>query len=166
MREIAGLKGIKSLIFCFVPCFLVFCGCGGRSDIATVTGTVTLEGQPLANARIVFQPMGSGSASYGRTDAEGKYELQYGEDIMGATIGSHRVTISTFSAGDPDADPPDAITPELVPSKYNAETELHVEVSRGENTLNFDLEPGPLPDWQAYSRGDLGSDEEEQEEEE
>lgn len=57
-------------------------GCG-NSDLGTVTGTVHLDGQPLADAVVTFYPQGvdpaagGGGASYGRTDETGAYELQY-----------------------------------------------------------------------------------------
>ncbi len=54
------------------------CGCGGGSglDMATVSGVVTLDGQPLEGAIVTFVPQdattpNSGSMSIGITDAQG-----------------------------------------------------------------------------------------------
>jgi hypothetical protein len=123
-------------------------GCGGRSDIGEVSGTVTMGGSPLANARVIFQPQSAGVPSYGLTDSEGKYALQFDENTSGAIIGKHTVSISTFFAGDPDADPPQTNSPETVPPQYNANSELTAEVVAGSNTFDFTLEEGDPTDWQ------------------
>src|SRR6478672_13610229 len=53
-------------------------GCGQSGpQIAPVHGHVKLDGQPLANADVQFQPEGSQRPSSGRTDAEGRYDLMY-----------------------------------------------------------------------------------------
>lgn len=138
--------------------FLSLGGCGGRSDIGRVSGTITLEGQPLANARVIFQPQAAGSASYGVTDAEGHYTLQYNADTEGAMIGRHTVSVSTFMAGDPDADPPGQISEERIPAKYNATSELMAEVTAGDNSIDFALEAGEPTDWQTVGSGSNDGD--------
>jgi hypothetical protein len=142
-------------LFCLVAALLIG-GCGGRSDLGEVSGTVTLEGEPLANARIVFQPQSQGSASFGMTDEQGKYTLQYSDEDMGAAIGTHTVSISTFVVPDPDADEPAEAREERVPAKYNVDSELTAEVTAGSNTINFELEAGELPDWRAADEGEDG----------
>lgn len=55
-------------------CLILLAGCGGgRSDLGHVHGVVLLAGQPLPDATVVFQPDAGGPASFGRTDAEGRY---------------------------------------------------------------------------------------------
>jgi len=79
------------------------------------------------------------------TDANGEYSLLYSSDVHGAKPGEHRVTISSFTEGDPDGDPPVAKVAERVPYKFNLRSELSTTVSRGENTVNFDLATdGPI----------------------
>jgi hypothetical protein len=41
--------------------------------------------------------------SYGRTDADGNYELYYTDDDKGAVPGKHSVRISTATGGDADS---------------------------------------------------------------
>jgi hypothetical protein len=115
-------------------------GCGGPENIASVSGTVTLDGTPLEGAIITFTPTGEGSPSYGRTDASGNYTLQYSREVSGAEIGKHTVSVSTHSEGDPDAEPPMPATPEKVPARYNVYSELTETVKAGSNTINFDLD--------------------------
>lgn len=84
-----------------VATILVFGGCSGNSvkypTLASVTGTVTLDGQPLEGATVTFVPA-TGRASSGLTDASGYYSLQYTKTIAGATLGQHRVMIQKMVA--------------------------------------------------------------------
>ncbi len=126
----------------YVACALVVAvltGCGG-GNTGTVTGTIQMDGQPLADATVTFYPQVSedaagkaGRMSVGITDASGKYELIYTRDIKGAEIGSHKVHISTMV----ESGYADSSKPETVPKQYNAETELTAEVKAGANTIDF-----------------------------
>ncbi len=135
MHKIQPVAGILMLVL------LVCAGCGGSDlpDLGYVEGTVTLDGNPLPNAIVTFQPERA-RPSYGRTDENGWYELAYTDEAKGATLGTHQVTISTKSDGDPDADPPVPSSPEKVPARYNMKSELTAEVKAGDNECNFPLE--------------------------
>ena len=124
-----------SVIFLFVV-FLV--GCGGNENLSSVTGTITLDGEPLPNAFVVFSPTAGGTTSYGRTNGSGQYEMMFNDDEMGAWIGENRVEISTGDVGATM----NGGTPEKVPAIYNQQSTLKVEVTAGPNTHDFDLESG------------------------
>jgi hypothetical protein len=120
---------------------LLVSGCGrAPDDIGRVSGKVTLDGQPLPNATVIFSPTTAGNQSVAVTDANGEYSLLYSAKTRGAEPGEHRVTISTFTKGDPDGDPPVAKAPERVPYRYNLRSELTATVDRGKNAVNFDLD--------------------------
>lgn len=77
------------------------CTGGGSVPKADVSGTVTLNGQPLADADVHFVNEESGFAGYGRTDSQGKYTL-----VQGAAIGTNKVFFSKKeTSGDYDPDP-------------------------------------------------------------
>lgn len=122
-----------------VAVVLLIAGCGGPANVGVVTGVVTLDGQPLADARVTFQPH-VGSPSAGTTDTSGRYELRYTRTRMGAAVGEHQVSISTFRGGNPDAEPPTERQPERVPARYNRGTELTAVVRKGKNEIDFSLE--------------------------
>lgn len=131
-----------SILICV---FLMIAGCNSgpedMPEIGTVTGTVTLDGQPLEAADIFFAPE-NGRTSTGTTDAAGKYELTYNPTTKGAKIGKNMVRITTFKEfeGDPDAkNSKEPARKELVPSEYNQKTTLTADVKAGENTFDFDL---------------------------
>lgn len=113
-------------------------GCGDGPELAPVSGTVLLDGQPLIDALVLFTPIGGGRPSAARTDEHGEYELIFTESHSGALPGEHLIRISTFQEGDPDGD--DAPAFEQVPSRYNTETELARNVELGSNTLDFQLD--------------------------
>lgn len=85
-----------SLLLLPLITFLI-AGCGGGPDDAPktveVTGIVTMQGNPVADASVVFIPK-SGPSAVGSTDATGKYSLKTGKAI-GAIPGSHLVTITS-----------------------------------------------------------------------
>jgi hypothetical protein len=73
-----------------------------------VHGKVTLDGKPLADASISFQPLvqkkdgesAEGMGSYGRTNSAGEFELRLVDtDERGAVIGTHAVRISIVQGG-------------------------------------------------------------------
>jgi len=117
-------------------------GCSpGGPALGRVEGTVTLDGVPLGGARVVFTPVDGGRPSMAVTDGSGHYELEFAGGIRGAVVGKHKVSISTFEAGEKD-DSGKLVghVPERVPPKYNLETTLEQEVKRGSQVIDFKLE--------------------------
>ena len=124
-----------------VSCF----GCGkGGPPIEHVEGTVTMDGQPLKNATVLFVPQSGGRPAAAATDENGHYVLTFTEGRRGAMLGPNKVQIST------QADPGETLEgdpipghPETVPVQYNVETTLSFDVKEGEdNVANFDLKSG------------------------
>jgi hypothetical protein len=121
-------------------------GCGSTSRIAPVSGVVTLDGKPLANAHVAFQPQSTGKTSaagvgsYAVTDSSGVYQLKMSDtDQPGAIIGPHRVEVNLKVEAD-DRDPRTRPAPKVLPTKYNRDTELTFEVPPGgTDKANFDL---------------------------
>lgn len=138
-------------LLCLLACILLASGgCSGRpKNIAKkVSGVVTVGGQPIPEAIVTFTPK-DGSPSIGRTDAHGKYNLIWSQQgkrvIEGAQIGDHTVNIRTFQFGDTTAKPPKPEIPEKIPYKYRQESGFpKATVKAGENTINFELEAGPV----------------------
>ncbi|MDX1928798.1 MAG: carboxypeptidase-like regulatory domain-containing protein [Pirellulaceae bacterium] len=142
-------------ISCLVIIGLSLCvqpGCGGPSDqpeLGQVTGTVTLDGQPLVGVAVVFQP-DNGRPARGMTDAQGKYELIYIRQTKGTKVGPNRVEIAPSEEGEaeesetPDEEAKSATKPSKsgkpkVPARYNVQSELKEDVKPGANTIDFKL---------------------------
>ncbi len=126
----------------FAGLLMLLAGCGGSSvTLVPVTGTVYLDDQPLANAKIVFTPA-EGRASFATTDAQGRYKLLYTADLAGAVTGKHRVTISTFIEPDPESSIEERKLGQVekVPAKYNKKSTLEMEVSTADREpMDFKL---------------------------
>lgn len=118
---------------------LVGCGKPG-TDLSTVSGRVTLDGEPLAGARVRFQPEAAGgSPSYGSTDQEGRYELSFKRGQKGALIGWHTVRVEA-SVEPAEAEGKAASRPRQLPARYNDRSELREEVKADEdNEIDFAL---------------------------
>lgn len=132
----------QSLAAVLVILSLCGCGQGDGLDLVPVQGQVTLGGAPLPDADVIFQPA-IGRPSVGRTDAEGRYRLQYTSEKPGALSGRHKVLITTFVEPDSDSSDPErqAGRPERVPAQYNSRSTLEVEVDSGrKEPLDFTLE--------------------------
>ncbi|MDB5338150.1 MAG: hypothetical protein JWN70_3769 [Planctomycetaceae bacterium] len=117
-------------------------GCGGNLKLVPVEGTVKLNGEPLSDARVVFYPEAGGRPSNARTDADGRYSLEYIEGEPGALIGKHKVSISTFVEADPDSTDPliKLGHRETLPAEYNKQTTLQAELESGSREeVDFDL---------------------------
>lgn len=127
------------------------CGCGkskGPPKVAQipVTGMVTLDGKPLANADVVFLPPEGMGAFSGRTKADGTYQLEGVAGSKTVCKGSCKVCISRMLKSDgtaPGADelPANAGASESLPEKYSspAETTLTAEVPEGGGKFDFPL---------------------------
>lgn len=113
-------------------------GCKGSEyrETAPVSGTVTLNGTPLAGATVVFQPTAEsgdpGPASFGETDSDGNFTLQLNGGKEGAVVGKHRVFISTrkMKPSAPNSDSEVEVAAEQVPQIYETEPP-RIEVPKG-----------------------------------
>ncbi|MFL5338589.1 MAG: hypothetical protein ACJ8F7_00340 [Gemmataceae bacterium] len=103
-------------------------GCSGSvggHKIAPVSGVVLLNGRPLANATVSFQPVApkgsleAGPGSTGKTNEKGEFSLVLTNGKAGAVVGQHRVQISLLASqpgqedrrGGPKMD-------DLIPARY------------------------------------------------
>lgn len=128
--------GRLSISFCFVLAAFPFLqGCSGNPNLSEVQGRVTLDGQPLANAFVVYAPTKGGTTSYGKTDESGQYRMMFKDNEPGAWIGENIVRISTGDVGAGGG----SGTKERVPQVYNLQSTLKANVVSGKNTFDFDL---------------------------
>lgn len=114
---------IRAILVLGVVC--LFAGCGGYGGVAPVSGTVTLDGQPLPDALVRFQPLEGGRPSTATTNAQGEYTLRYTQKQEGAERGKHRVFITTAETVE-DEQGNEVLTEEKVPARYNTENDDHI----------------------------------------
>jgi hypothetical protein len=122
-------------------------GCGGVKgpELAMVTGIVTLDGQPLPEARLVFQPSGkAASPSIAETSPDGRFKLAFNRNKSGAMIGTHQVKITTAKLVSGDGGK-ETFRPEKLPPRYNGQSELAYQVQPGRNNFEIKLESHGSP---------------------
>lgn len=133
---------LRYLAVCAVASIMVV-GCGANSGppVGAVTGTITLNGQPVPHANITFVPEGKGSPSYGGTDEHGVYRLMFNQKRAGAELGKHNVLVQNR---EPETDDSGnrilSGLPVAIPAKYQQPGSLTAEVRPGSNEVNFTLE--------------------------
>jgi hypothetical protein len=116
-------------------------GCGGGREFAGVEGTVTLDGKPIADVRVMFVPDAlkgnKGNTAEGVTDAQGRYRLRAGRDEKdGTVLGVHRVFfVDTLAYPGSGKKPrfPDEYS-EALQTPYQ-----DIDVKPGHQTLDFNL---------------------------
>ena len=117
--------------------------CSDGSQRKAVEGTVTLDGRPLAKGSISFQPQpGSSSPSAGAEIIDGRFSIG---NAQGPCVGKFRVEITaSHASGRRVADrlggkPIDEYV-QYLPSKYNTDSALTIEVKNDElNHFDFPL---------------------------
>ena len=115
------------------------CGRSGSGlEKVVVTGTVTLDTQPIANGEIRFHPIdGTQGPVSGAPIRDGKYIAQ---GKGGVPFGTHRVVITGFRPGrNAAANPEGGPVEQYVPAKFNDQSILTAEVTADTETANFDL---------------------------
>lgn len=128
------------------------CGCNRTPAVPKVqtlpvTGKVTLDGQPLAGANVVFMTSDPPATFFATTKDDGTYQLQAPEDRAALLKGSCQVTISRMVK--PDGSPmgegemPAMVgAVEQLPQRYSmlATSQLKADVPEGGGTFDFPLE--------------------------
>jgi hypothetical protein len=121
-------------------------GCGGGPKLVPVSGHVTLDSKPLANATIQFVPVQASDekttpiSSIGTTAADGSYSLvlNTNSSTSGAVAGKHKVIITLGAQGDAEATK--RTYHKQLPERYNRKTELECDVpATGRDDANFNL---------------------------
>ncbi|MCC7420227.1 MAG: carboxypeptidase regulatory-like domain-containing protein [Planctomycetaceae bacterium] len=143
-RAILALALVTSLV-----------GCGGGAPPSKplpktepVTGTVTLDDQPLSGALVTFVPMGDtqGVECSGKTDESGKFTPQQLRGAEGVPAGTYRVYIRRpLRGGKPITDDASGaaggVVVESLPPKYSNPTEskLTATIPPGGGPVEFKL---------------------------
>jgi hypothetical protein len=107
---------------------LVVTGCGPTATM--VSGVVTLDGEPLATAALMFHPIaGDAPTHHAFADAAGRYTAQVSPTKTSVTISLTRP--SSSSRGD------EPVFEQMVPNRYSdrATTVLVIEPVEGKNTV-------------------------------
>jgi len=97
---------MRILSISIVVALIPFAGCGSKGPaLVPLQGVVTDAGTPIADMNVTFSPREEGAASWGVTDAEGKFDLTFIDGRAGCLPGEHIVSIAARNqlAGDGQA---------------------------------------------------------------
>ncbi len=123
----------------FACSMLLLAGCqtAAGPENQPVTGSVTFDGEPVAEGAIVFRDAAGQTRSCGGPIAGGKYSFE-------ASPGSKKVEITAMrevpgkmdTTSNPGEEVP--LEEQYIPEKYNSESTLTAEVS-GSDPIDFEL---------------------------
>ncbi len=89
-RMHAALSTATALVLLFAAF-----GCGGKNSPVNVEGIVTLDGEPLEGATVVFSPIKEGGQiASALTNSDGTFQLTTGKESKGALPGEYKVLVS------------------------------------------------------------------------
>ncbi len=154
MKQVIVASSLSAVLLFLAGCGVKTAADYSKLDLVAGSGTVTLNGQPLPDAVVMFENPEDGTVCVGLTDASGRYQLQVDSRKKGVTTGRKIVRISTATripglnvgfdgeggaAEEGGEGAPAGPPQELVPARYNKESQLTVEVTRNQTTYDFDL---------------------------
>lgn len=131
-------------------------GCqSAETDTIPVRGLVTIDGQPCADASVIFLPIGQtpGNGGRGTTDQDGRFVTHSHGDlpqqrVLGLPSGEYKVLINKLVTPDgtpfvatEEVSPIDSNAREVIPPKYSdfTLTRLREKVEGASKELIFDL---------------------------
>jgi hypothetical protein len=142
-RFVLGLAPSCRLI---AVCLVLLAANGCREKPTTVSGKVTLDGQPLSNTpdtrgTVVFHPNGGqGTVATALLDPTGEFNLAVGSS-MEIPPGNYNVTVSLSKSLPQGTEGQEPNAESVAPRKYASarESGLTATVAPGENHIDFDL---------------------------
>lgn len=138
MNHQLSLCGLMLLLICSLT------GCG-QSETVPVRGVLLRGGKPLPHYAVTFHPA-VGRPSLAVTDAQGRFEMIYTDELKGVVRGKHKVyvlfappPVASYDAKDTAAAPADA---KEIAEKYGTlqTTQKEIEVNEPLKDLQLTLD--------------------------
>lgn len=135
----------RLLTLCICVCAIALTSCSdpyaGRE---AVTGAITLEGQPLADGMILFDPVDGQDTASGASIENGEYKV---ERSAGLKPGKYRVRITSADGKTPTNDEEaggpggsNIVSVDRIPPEYNEQSQQQVEIKAGgPNKFDFGI---------------------------
>ena len=122
-------------------------GCSSDGHVVS-NGMITYDGEPLGDGAISFHPLDASFAPQGGLVIDGAFQIRCRPGRQRVEIYASRPTVGAI-----ELTPGMTPTEQFIPSRYNADSSLEVEIlERGPNRFTFDL----LSKSNATSRSPLG----------
>ncbi len=113
-------------------------GCGGMP--ASVSGVVTVGGEPLNQGSVSFSPVGAGKMAVGTIQSDGSYELMTNRE-RGLEAGQYKVKVVSREMVEQKEGGPPLQGKYYAPKKYSSisTSGLEFTVNSGSNTIDLQL---------------------------
>lgn len=112
-------------------------GCGPSDGLVEVGGTVTFDGAPIPEGRILFRMTDGDQQAYSEVIENGKYLIRVAPGSARVEITASRLIPGKFVEVNPGE--PEQVGEMYIPEKYNSRTELTATISGATESQNFDL---------------------------
>ena len=145
----------------FLPAVLLLATLAGckKSSEFDVSGTITIDHQPLANGDIRLIPINNtpGLGGSARTDTNGKFTLTSAQGGKGIAAGEYKVVISKRkrpdgSDADPNAPPIESDARESLPPIWSDETQTTLTVKFTKEKKQYDFNLATPADPKTYGK--------------
>ena len=127
----------KRLLLFWLPVVLLAAGCSDPTE-GVVSGTVFVDGQPAKTGAVSFIPVDGLSGTAGAMITDGTYTANVPLGMAKVQIRVSKVVGHQKLYNTPDS-PVQPIREEVLPPKYNDQTELRLEVKPGRNQQDYHL---------------------------
>lgn len=121
---------------------LTLTGCSRGPQLGQVEGDVRLNGKPLANVMVKFEPDvnqgAKGPSSWAITDDKGHYRLTCENKKEGAVVGWHKVVLEDLSVDRPTDREAAEGRPRKKPPRFPDEYSQSIKTP-----LKYEVKPGP-----------------------
>ena len=112
-------------------------GCS-RSNLGTVTGSVTVDGEPAKVGAISFFAVDGRAPTAGAKIVDGKYTARVKPGLCMVQVRVSKI-VGKKKIYDTPESPMREVWAEVLPPKYNDNTQLQFDVKSGENEQDYDL---------------------------
>ena len=121
-----------------IVAFALLSGCSEDTGKATIGGTVTLDGEPLKSGIIRFVPVDGQTPTAEAVITEGKFSAQVPLGEKQVSISSSKV-VGKRQAYNAPGSPTVDVVEELLPPRYNVQSELTINVDEDNQPADFTL---------------------------
>lgn len=130
-----------------------------KLGLVEISGTITMDDQPLPNVAVYFHDRPNRVYSYGMTDENGRYTLMFDSRKTGVMPGEKEIEItstknpaaslvdvseesssSETEGADGDESEGGNRSKEIVPAKYNTASTLKYTVTESNSAVDFDID--------------------------
>jgi hypothetical protein len=145
-RKVARYQNSSSpLCLCGFPAlrfigWLLLLGCSDGKT--SVTGSVTLDSQPVASGVVTFVKQDGELIREGAVIKDGRFEVQVPPGKYRLELSGQKVVGKRKQKGFDGKDEDVELTEELFPARYNANSALTEEIKAGHNPIKLDLKGG------------------------